>query len=37
MIEAGIMPGDQVLVERGAEPKDGSIVIADVDGAWTMK
>ncbi len=37
MIEAGIMPGDQVLVERGAEPKSGDIVIAEVDGAWTMK
>ena len=37
MIEAGIMPGDQVLVERGAEPKDGDIVIAEVDGSWTMK
>jgi len=37
MIEAGIMPGDQVLVERGLEPKDGDIVIAEVDGSWTMK
>jgi SOS regulatory protein LexA len=37
MIEAGILPGDQVLVERGAEAKDGDIVIAEVDGAWTMK
>ena len=37
MIEAGIMPGDQVLVERGLEPKSGDIVIAEVDGAWTMK
>jgi len=37
MIEAGIMPGDHVLVERGAEPKDGDIVIAEVDGSWTMK
>ncbi len=37
MIEAGILPGDQVLVERGAEPKNGDIVIAEVDGAWTMK
>ncbi len=37
MIEAGIMPGDHVLVERGGEPKDGDIVIAEVDGAWTMK
>ncbi len=37
MIEAGILPGDQVLVERGTEPKDGYIFIAEVDGSWTMK
>ena len=37
MIEAGILPGDQVLVERGVEPKNGDIVIAGVDGSWTMK
>lgn len=37
MTDAGILPGDQVLVERGAEPKDGDIVIAEVDGRWTMK
>ena len=37
MIDAGIMPGDLVLVERGVEPREGEIVIACVDGAWTMK
>lgn len=37
MIEAGILPGDQVLVERGVEPRDGDIVIAEVDGKWTIK
>ena len=37
MIEAGIMPGDMVLVERGATAKDGDIVVAEVDGAWTLK
>lgn len=37
MIEAGIREGDMVLVERGREPKIGDIVIADVDGGWTMK
>lgn len=37
MIEAGIMPGDMVLVERGREAKDGDIVIAQVDRGWTMK
>jgi repressor LexA len=37
MIEAGILPGDMLLVERGAEPRDGDIMIAQVDSAWTMK
>jgi len=37
MIGAGIMPNDLVLVDRGREPKTGDIVIAEVDGAWTMK
>jgi repressor LexA len=37
MIGAGIMEGDLVLVERGREPKRGDIVIAEVDGSWTMK
>jgi len=37
MIEAGILPGDMLLVERGAEPRDGDIVIAQIDREWTMK
>jgi len=37
MTGAGIMPDDLVLVERDREPKTGDIVIAEVDGAWTMK
>jgi repressor LexA len=37
MIDAGICPGDLVLVERGRMPKDGDIVIAEVDNHWTMK
>lgn len=37
MIDAGIMPGDLVLMERGREPRTGDIVIAEVDHAWTMK
>lgn len=37
MIEEGIMEGDLVIVERKGEPKDGDIVIAEVDGGWTMK
>ncbi|MDD5165408.1 MAG: transcriptional repressor LexA [Candidatus Pacebacteria bacterium] len=37
MIEAGINEGDLVIAVKGGEPKDGDIVIADVDGGWTMK
>lgn len=37
MIEAGIMPGDLVLVERGRQPRDNDVVVAEVDHAWTLK
>jgi len=37
MIEAGIMPGDYVLVDRAITPQNGDVVIAQVDGQWTMK
>ncbi len=37
MIEAGIQEGDLVIAERRGEPRDGDIVIAEVDGGWTMK
>lgn len=37
MIEAGILPQDLVLVERGRQARDGDIVIAAIDGGWTMK
>jgi repressor LexA len=37
MLNAGILPGDMPLVECGADPHDGDIVIAQVDRAWTMK
>ena len=37
MIDAGILPGDVVLVERGRIARNGDIVIACIDGAWTMK
>lgn len=34
---AGILPGDMVIVDRSLTPKNGDIVIAEVDGQWTMK
>ncbi|MBF8280654.1 MAG: DNA polymerase V subunit [Candidatus Magasanikbacteria bacterium] len=37
MINAGINPGDLVLLERGRDPKHGDIVVAEVDHDWTMK
>jgi len=37
MIDAGIREGDMVLVERTNNPRVGDIVIAEVDGGWTMK
>jgi repressor LexA len=37
MIDAGIMPDDLVVVDRGRQPRHGDIVIAQVDGEWTMK
>ena len=37
MIGEGIREGDLVIVEKGREPKNGDIVIAEVDGEWTMK
>ena len=37
MIDAGIQPGDMVLVEKGRNPRTNDIVVAQVDGEWTMK
>ncbi len=37
MKDAGILPGDLVLVEKTDQARDGDIVIAEVDGEWTMK
>ena len=37
MIDAGIMPGDMVILERGKQPKQKDIVVAEVDHKWTIK
>jgi len=37
MIDAGLLPGDLVLVQRGLPPKDGDIVIARIDHGSTLK
>lgn len=37
MVDAGILPGDMVIIERGKSPKNGNIVVAEVDHDWTLK
>lgn len=37
MIDAGIVEGDMVIVDRTKTPQPGDIVVAQVDGDWTMK
>ncbi|MFA6514849.1 MAG: transcriptional repressor LexA [Candidatus Paceibacterota bacterium] len=37
MIDAHIADGDMILVEKTNQAKDGQIVIANVDGEFTMK
>ena len=37
MTGEGIMEGDLVIVERGKDPQNGDIVVAEVDGEWTLK
>jgi repressor LexA len=37
MIEAGIMPGDTVILVRGRQPCNGDVVVAEVDRQWTIK
>ncbi len=37
MIDEGIRPDDMVIVERGRNPRNGDIVLAQIDGEWTLK
>jgi repressor LexA len=37
MIDAGIYEGDLLLVERSESAKPGDIVVANLDGEWTVK
>ncbi|NVK41578.1 MAG: translesion error-prone DNA polymerase V autoproteolytic subunit [Oceanospirillaceae bacterium] len=37
MIEAGILSGDILIVDRSLDPIHGDIVIASVDGEFTVK
>ena len=37
MVEAGIREGDRGIAGRGSHATDGDIVVAEMDGGWTMK
>jgi len=37
MIDAGIHPGDVVIVDRGRPPRHGDIIVAEIDHDWTIK
>ena len=37
MIDAGIREKDLVIIDNNREPKNGDIILAEVDGNWTMK
>ncbi|HCC05670.1 TPA: hypothetical protein DEP58_05235 [Patescibacteria group bacterium] len=37
MVDAGIYEGDLLLVERTCQAKVGDIVVANLDGDWTVK
>lgn len=37
MVDEGIKHGDLVLVERTTDIKPGDIVVANIDGEWTIK
>jgi len=35
--DIGVMPGDIALIEKGTRPHTGQVVLARVDGEWTLK
>lgn len=37
MIDAGILPGDIVIIQPKSEARSGDIVLAQVDNQWTLK
>ncbi|MDP2587294.1 MAG: transcriptional repressor LexA [bacterium] len=37
MIDAGIHPGDTVILDRSRLPKHGDVVVAEIDHDWTIK
>ncbi len=37
MVDAGIADGDILVVDRSLSPRNGDIIIAELDGAFTVK
>lgn len=37
MLDAGIQPGDMLIVERRSDAEDGNIIVAFIDGGYTVK
>ncbi|MBX7148762.1 transcriptional repressor LexA [bacterium] len=37
MIDEGIKPGDLVVIDRKRKAHHGDVVLAQIDGAWTLK
>lgn len=37
MIDAGIADGDEIIVDRSRQPVEGSVVVAAIDGEFTVK
>ena len=37
MIDAGIMEGDIAVIDRSLDPQDGDIIVAYIDGEFTIK
>jgi DNA polymerase V len=37
MRDAGILPGDIAVIDRSLDPRDGDIIVAYIDGEFTIK
>jgi DNA polymerase V len=37
MIDVGLMPGDKAVIDRSKKPKIGNIILAVIDGEFTIK
>jgi DNA polymerase V len=37
MIDAGISPGDLIIVDRSLKPRHGSVIVAVLDGELSIK